>query len=66
MDCVVHGVTKSWIRLSDFHFHWELRYQHAAKKMCFAECGTCVPLLLKKINPMNWLTLIFMFIRKQI
>ena len=22
MDCIVHGVTKSWIRLSDFHFHF--------------------------------------------
>ena len=21
MNCIVHGVTKSWIRLSDFHFH---------------------------------------------
>ena len=21
MDCMVHGVTKSWTRLSDFHFH---------------------------------------------
>ena len=21
MDCIVHGVTKSWIQLSDFHFH---------------------------------------------
>ena len=21
MDCIVHGVTKSWTRLSDFHFH---------------------------------------------
>ena len=21
MDCTVHGVTKSWTRLSDFHFH---------------------------------------------
>ena len=21
MDCVVHWVTKSWTRLSDFHFH---------------------------------------------
>ena len=20
MDCIVHGVAKSWIRLSDFHF----------------------------------------------
>ena len=31
-DCIVHGVTKSWIGLSDFDFHWELRYQHTAKK----------------------------------
>ena len=22
MDCIVHGVTKSWIQLSDFHFHF--------------------------------------------
>ena len=21
-DCVAHGVTKSWTRLSDFHFHF--------------------------------------------
>ena len=21
MDCVVHGLTESWTRLSDFHFH---------------------------------------------
>ena len=21
MDCKAHGVTKSWTRLSDFHFH---------------------------------------------
>ena len=21
MDCIVHGVTKSWAQLSDFHFH---------------------------------------------
>ena len=22
MDCIVHGVAKSWTRLSDFHFHY--------------------------------------------
>ena len=22
MNCIVHGVTKSWTRLSDFHFHF--------------------------------------------
>ena len=21
MDCIVHGLSKSWTRLSDFHFH---------------------------------------------
>ena len=25
-DCIVHGVTKSWIRLSDFHFHYFLSF----------------------------------------
>ena len=24
MDCIVHGITKSWTRLSDFHFHFSL------------------------------------------
>ena len=23
MDCIVHGVTKSWTRLSNFHFHFQ-------------------------------------------
>ena len=22
MDCIVHGVTKSWTGLSNFHFHY--------------------------------------------
>ena len=22
MDCIVHGVAKSWTQLSNFHFHW--------------------------------------------
>ena len=22
MDCIIHGVTKSWTQLSDFHFHF--------------------------------------------
>ena len=25
MDCVVHGVAKSWTRLSDFHFHFPVK-----------------------------------------
>ena len=24
MDCIVHGITKSWTRLSNFHFHIRL------------------------------------------
>ena len=24
MDCIVHGLAKSWTRLSDFHFHFSL------------------------------------------
>ena len=29
MDCIVHGVTKSWTRLSDFQFHFSLLlWQH--------------------------------------
>ena len=23
MDCIVHGVTKSWTQLSNFHFHFQ-------------------------------------------
>ena len=26
MDCIVHGVAKSWTRLSDFHFHLGVRW----------------------------------------
>ena len=25
MDCVIHGVAKSWTQLSDFHFHMKFR-----------------------------------------
>ena len=27
MDCIVHGVTKSWTQLKDYHFHF-LSYQN--------------------------------------
>ena len=30
MDCIVHGVTKSWAQLSDFHFHFLLKYTNMA------------------------------------
>ena len=24
MDCIVHGVAKSWTQLSNFHFHFDI------------------------------------------
>ena len=27
MDCVVHGVTKSWTQVSNFHFHFQLLHE---------------------------------------
>ena len=47
MDCTVHGVTKSWTRLSDFHFHFSLcstefvlmsvlcYFDHCSFEVCF-------------------------------
>ena len=29
MDCIVHGVTKSWTRLRDFHFTYEVKWQRS-------------------------------------
>ena len=35
MNCIVHRVTKSWTRLSDFHFHF-----HSGTISCFrCTCG---------------------------
>ena len=28
MDCIVHGVAKSWTRLSNFHFHLQKLLEH--------------------------------------
>ena len=36
VDCIVHGVTKSQTRLSDFHFHM-------SKKMSLKNKETCSP-----------------------
>ena len=30
MDCIVHGATKSWTRLSNFHFHLQLGFPHSS------------------------------------
>ena len=36
MDCIVHAVTKSWTRLSDFHFHFQ-RIKHGARTRTYLE-----------------------------
>ena len=35
MDCRVHGVAKSWTRLSDFHFTLAKKQQEMVVKACF-------------------------------
>ena len=35
MDCIVHGVAKSWTRLSDFHFHHLMYYTIYFKKYIY-------------------------------
>ena len=31
MDCIIHGVTKSWTQLSNFHFHFQCLYMEPRK-----------------------------------
>ena len=33
MDCIVHGVTKSWTRLSNFHFHTPISFTNIDAKI---------------------------------
>ena len=48
MDCVLHGVTKSWTQLSDFHFKGKRPWALAAEKPVIKRhlCGyySCVTL----------------------
>ena len=45
MDCIVHGVTRSWTRLSDFHFHGTYIYTHPMAPGGFSPLYDCpVPL----------------------
>ena len=36
IDCIVHGVTKSWTRLSDFHFHFSIQLKKKKKEVHIA------------------------------
>ena len=45
-DCIVHGVTKSWTQLSDFHFHiYTMEYYSAIKR------NTSESVLVRWMNP---------------
>ena len=56
MDCVVHGIAKSWTRLSNFHLHFDLRvflfFPHRFN------CGTGVAIIVSetKIKLGGWHT----------
>ena len=39
LDCIVHGVAKSWTWLSDFHFH---THTHIHTHICITEARCCV------------------------
>ena len=30
MDCIIHGVAKSWAQLNNFRFHFFLSHQHSS------------------------------------
>ena len=52
MDCIVHGVTKSWTRLSNLHFH----FQEMRNGPCGILPGTnpfCVPYFLSVGNRLH-------------
>ena len=34
MDCIVHGVAKSWTELSNFHFHFQAFKAASKPKIC--------------------------------
>ena len=56
MDYIVHGVTKSWIRLSDFHFHFLFFHMYymcsGGSRACL--CAQTVEFLLGVLAPMKF------------
>ena len=56
MECIVHGVTKSWTWLSDFHFSlWkpEVYFLHMWFYLCFINKFICT-IFLKKGSTFKW------------
>ena len=48
MDCIVHGVTKSWTQQSNFHFTWST-FGHGRVKVKISVTQLCLTLC----NPMD-------------
>ena len=45
LDCIVHGITKSWTLWGDFHFHF---LSLGLKRLCHSALSSLVMLLLCK------------------
>ena len=44
MDCIDHGVPKSWTRLSDFHFHFKKQPLANVQQEMILDAPTLLPL----------------------
>ena len=51
MDCIVHGVAKSWTRLSDFHFHRHIQYMYVLSHFSYVRFFATPWVLLQGIFP---------------
>ena len=54
-NCIVHGVAKSWTRLSDFHFHY-LSESMLGKNEVIINCWKTVTCTWKELLYSNWLS----------
>ena len=54
-DCIVHGVAKSWTRLSAFHFHY-LSESMLGKNESIINCWKTVTCTWKELLYSNWLS----------
>ena len=52
MDCVIHGVAKSWTRLSDFHSLSHSTYQRQ-EEVCLAAAAKSLQSCLTLCNPID-------------
>ena len=50
MDCIVHGVAKSWTQLSNFHFHYSLNHSQASAAAAAAKSLQLCPTLCDPID----------------